>query len=219
MSTAWVYQPNPKSLFKGMSNIFMALSRFFAAGGEQIARTLPLLAQACEEFAAADTAWPALAATLSAYAGAAETEQKQMGFEFNRLFVGPAPPIAPPYESVHLSAQRLVMQEQTVAVRRCYQAADLQATSQGAVPDDFIATELEFAAYLLSRALEENSAGNEGNSLHYVDFCATFLTEHPGCWVEPFAAAVNQNARHPVFPAVMQVLLTAIKTPLTIDII
>ena len=140
-----------------------------------------------------------------------------MCFEFNRLFVGPAAPLAPPYESVYLSPDRLVMQEQTVTVRRCYQAAGLQAASQGTIPDDFIATELEFAVYLLSRALEEDSTESSGKGDIYVNSCSAFLTEHPAQWVEQFAAAVCQNARHPVFPAVMQVLLKALSIPLTAD--
>lgn len=198
----------------GLVNTLIALSRFFSEGGEMLAETLPQMANSCQQLGHHDSDWLSLAADLEKYAGAEEKELREMCFEFNRLFVGPASPPAPPYESVYLSADHLVMQEQTVEVRRLYQSENLKAVSQGTVPDDYLATELEFAAYLLNRSREECTMDNNVRAENYMSFCEGFLQEHPGRWLKPFTAAVRRNARHPVFSTVIEVLIKAIELPL-----
>lgn len=103
------------------------------------------------------------------------------------------------------------MQEQTLAVRQSYQAENLMSVCQGSAPDDFIAAELEFAAYLLSRLREESSAGNSSKASKYRHLFNTFMEEHPRRWLPEFAAIVRENTQHPVFLPVMQVLLSTIQ--------
>jgi TorA maturation chaperone TorD len=106
------------------------------------------------------------------------------------------------------------MQEQTVAVRRMYQSEDLMATDQGAVPDDFIATELEFAAYLLYRSSQAYSEGDPKQGDQYLSSYNLFRQDHLRSWLQLFADVVCQNARYPAFPLIMQVLLSVIDLPL-----
>lgn len=192
---------------KGTIPTLLALSRLFAGGGEELARTLPELAKSSQGLGREIPQLRQPAQSLAEYAESGPAEFRQMGFEFNRLFVGPDSPPAPPYESVYLSPERLVMQEQTLAVRQMYQAENLMIVSQGTAPDDFIAAELEFAAYLLNRAFAESAAGNSANALKYRDLFSSFMQEHPRRWLREFAEIVTENSRHPVFLPVMQVLL------------
>lgn len=189
-------------------SVFLALSRLFSGGGEALPRTLAEMGKACRNLAGELPELGIIGADLETYAQARPPELRQMGFEFNRLFVGPASPPAPPYESVYLSPDRLVMQEQTLSVRQSYQAENLMTASQGSAPDDFIAAELEFAAYLLSRLREEAFLGNSATAGQYRRLFNTFMDEHPRRWLPAFAAEVRANTRHPVFEPVMQVLLT-----------
>jgi Nitrate reductase delta subunit len=61
-------------------------------------------------------------------------------FEYNRLFVGPALLIAPPYESVYRTEDHLVMGETTLDVRRAYREANLRVRETFKEPEDHIAT-------------------------------------------------------------------------------
>lgn len=131
-----------------------------------------------------------------------------MTYEFNRLFVGPTTPEAPPYESVYLSPDHLVMGKQTLAVRKIYMQENLQSEGQGHEPDDFIATELEFAAYLLNRIMESQVAKNDIQIQHYKTRYRQFWTQHPSLWLGVFAQRIRQSTHHPVFSAVSEVLDT-----------
>jgi putative dimethyl sulfoxide reductase chaperone len=190
---------------------FLALSHLFIGGGEQLSRTLPELAKSSQSLGRELPKIMKIGQSLANYAQAKPIEFQQMCFEFNRLFVGPGSPVAPPYESVYLSQDRLVMQEQTLEVRKLYQLENLMTTSQGTTPDDFIATELEFAGYLLNRVIQESNAGNSSNATKYRHLFNVFMQEHPRRWLQVFATIVSENTRHPVFLLVMQVLLSTIE--------
>lgn len=71
--------------------------------------------------------------------------------DFNRLFVGPRHPLAPPWESYYLSRDHLLFQEQTLAVRQIYRRFGLETSSPGSVPDDSLGLELAFMAELCAR--------------------------------------------------------------------
>lgn len=198
-------------------NLFTALSHLFSGGGENLTNSLFKLAERCLQ---SEKTYPDLynlGSNLATYAQANDIEQKQMCYEFNRLFVGPTPPIAPPYESVYLSEEHLLMQEQTIQVRRIYQSENLMTNAQGMIPDDFIGTELEFAAYLLTRAIEAFSAGKDAEGAKYLSVYQMFMQEHPRRWLPEFAATVSQNTCHPVFSVIVQVLLNTIEISLEND--
>ena len=72
--------------------------------------------------------------------------------EFTRLFVGPSP--VPLYESVYRSKSGLVMQEETLEVRKKYMEAGLVVHPDRSFPDDHIGAELEFVFYLCQKAAE-----------------------------------------------------------------
>ncbi len=69
----------------------------------------------------------------------------EVEFAFNRLFVGPAALEAPPFSSVYLDAQGLVMGRTTMAVRQMYAALGLESPWKNRLPDDHISLELDAA--------------------------------------------------------------------------
>lgn len=190
-------------------NVLLSLTQLFAKGGEGLAQTLCPLAEASGNLAKqhANQELQKVSDTLQACSQVVEKERTIMGYEFNRLFIGPKPPAAPPYESVYLSSQRLVMQEQTLAVRKMYLAENLQAVNQWNMPDDFIAAELEFAGYLLTRAVEEWNGENVVRGQYYSEFYTKFWAEHLGLWLGAFTETIRQASKLPVFLAVAQLLL------------
>ncbi len=75
--------------------------------------------------------------------------------EFNRLFVGPDRLLAPPYETVYRSNDRVLMQADTMIIRNFYAEAGLEVAHLNQVPDDHIAFELEFICFLLHQLFNE----------------------------------------------------------------
>jgi len=204
------YEDCPPQVFKIHSELLLALSQLFAQGGERLSHTLRSLVKSCSTIADHYNVEKMLLANkvLAQYSEADDDEYLVMRYEFNRLFVGPATPVAPPYESVYLSPDHLVMGEQTLAVRKMYRQENLQAVGQRHEPDDFISTELEFAAYLLSRIIEAQVAKNNAKIKLYKTLYHEFWQQHLGLWLGTFAHTVSQSAKHPVFSALSDILVT-----------
>jgi len=117
--------------------------------------------------------------------------------EFTRLFVGPLP--LPLYESVYRSESGLVMQEETLAVRRKYLEAGLVVNPGQSFPEDHIATELEFAFYLCQKAAQaEGEKAREALMKMQQDF----FREHLMVWVPPLCDRLFQEAQSPYFRGV-----------------
>lgn len=190
--------------------LLLELSQFFAKGGEGLAQTLEPLTHAISAFAKTNELNHLFVdgQNIAQFTKDNFSEFETIKYEFNRLFVGPVSPKAPPYESVYLSPDRLVMQEQTLAVRKMYHQEQLASLGQGHEPDDFIGTELEFMAYLLSRAIWAMQHDQLAHASYYLDFYEEFCNKHPRLWWELFAQAIDQATTHPVFLAVSRVLLS-----------
>ncbi|MEA5386265.1 molecular chaperone TorD family protein [Haloarculaceae archaeon H-GB11] len=101
--------------------------------------------------------------------------------EYTRLFIGPAGPPCPPYESVFRDGDGdelgPVRGPATAAVARWYRSFGIELAGDNADLPDHIATELEFAAYLAT----------EGHD----DRLEQFLDEHLRVWSEQLTARVE----------------------------
>lgn len=74
------------------------------------------------------------------------------------LFVGPKKKLAPPWESVYRSTDRLVMQEQAAEVLRAYATHRIGFEGMGRLPADHAGYELEFVSILLDRSVRSEKA-------------------------------------------------------------
>jgi len=102
-------------------------------------------------------------------------------YDFNRLFVGPTKLLAPPFESVYRSKDRLVMQAETLAVRKKYAEAGLEIQKKHTIPDDHMSFELVFLNYLLIEYLQ-NLEKTKGEKLCYLQLYQMFIKEHLSVW-------------------------------------
>ena len=107
------------------------------------------------------------------------------------MFTGPGRVDPSPWESVHRSREGLVFDEQTSQVRAAYREFGLQSARLHKNPEDHVAIEAEFLAYLLTSALDRLDDG--GDAGRYLDGYTRFLAEHAGHWLpayfEAFATA------------------------------
>lgn len=118
-----------------------------------------------------------------------------LGRDFQRLFVGPGHPLAPPYESVHRTADHLVFDEQTAQVREFYRRLGRVAPALNREPDDHLGLELDFLSHLSVRALDAIDAGDVSLLDALLATQQTFLTEHVLCWAGDVTALITEHAR------------------------
>ena len=112
--------------------------------------------------------------------------------EHTRLFIGPAAPPCPPYESVYRDGEDgeefgPVEGPSTVAVRRWYREFGVHPAPDHSDLPDHIATELEFAAYL----------ADDGR----VDRLDQFLDEHLRAWADAFLSRVEAETHEAFYAA------------------
>ncbi|MGV8964763.1 MAG: TorD/DmsD family molecular chaperone [Cellulomonas sp.] len=115
----------------------------------------------------------------SAAAGEDETLVRR---DYNRLFYGPGPMLAPPYESVHRSDDGLVFERETMQVRAAYAAFQLAAPRLNKEPDDHLALELGFLAELCVRAMDAVDAEDDLALTRLLVGVQDFLEDHLLVW-------------------------------------
>ena len=100
-------------------------------------------------------------------------------FAFNRFFVGPLAPVAPPFASVYLDRDKLVMGPSTQDARDLYTALELSSPWAGSLPDDHVSLEIDGCLHL--RQLSERHDNPQLSALYH-----SFLTEHFSQWIPKF---------------------------------
>ena len=131
-------------------------------------------------------------AYLSDPANATDEAFDALHWDYTRMFIGPDKLPAPPWESAYCNEERLLFQEQTMAVRRAFRTYGYANPGAPMEPDDHIGLELDFLYRTCSLALE----ATEGAAL--VGICRdqlSFVKEHLQVWVPAFAADVARDAR------------------------
>ncbi len=100
-----------------------------------------------------------------------------------KLFIGPFDLLAPPYGSVYLDEDRLVMGDTTMDAMNCYARAGLDPSREVHEPPDHITTELEFMYYLAYQQVTQDD-------VLYLDLQREFLANHLSRWVPSFSQRI-----------------------------
>ncbi|EMA12372.1 TorD/DmsD family molecular chaperone [Haloarcula marismortui] len=113
-------------------------------------------------------------------------DRHRLRTEYTRLFIGPAGPPCPPYESVYRDGEDPdelgpVKGPATMAVVRWYREFGVQPAAAYSDLPDHIATELEFAAYLAEAGFD--------------DQLDQFFEEHLAAWTDEFLRQVEVETR------------------------
>ena len=124
-----------------------------------------------------------------------ESMMADLESDFNRLFVGPGKPLAPPWESYYLSRDHLLFQEETLAVREAYRRFGLEAVSLHSEPDDSLSLELSFMAELCGRCGEALNPGPGGGQAEVLEAQRQFLASHLLRWAPQCLRQVIESAR------------------------
>ncbi len=112
---------------------------------------------------------------------------EKMKFDFNKLFIGPAKLLAPPYASCYLNPDKVLMQQVTLRVREMYSKAGLEVASKNVEPDDFLAYELDFLIYLLEKEDDK-----------YMEIFDEFLNKHLLTWYDKHIEEIRNNSTNSI---------------------
>lgn len=117
-----------------------------------------------------------------------QNEALEVEYDFNALFVGPATLLAPPYASVYLDDEPLLMGATTLSVREFLHRISLSVADENALPDDHISFEIELVVLLCAHAR---------TSPQYHEALTRFVTGHFELWLPDFIEKINQHAKTP----------------------
>lgn len=118
-----------------------------------------------------------------------------MKVDYAKLFVGPFSLLAPPYGSVYLEGERMVMGNSTADVQKWYRATGLDVDTQFKDAPDHVAAELEFMHFLIFKEMEATDQGGADDVIQYLKTQRSFLEYHLGAWISDFADKVVNNAQ------------------------
>lgn len=125
--------------------------------------------------------------------GSGETLE-ELRRDHRRLFIGPRPLLAAPWESVHRSREGLVFDVHTLQVRGVYRRFGLESPLLNREPDDHIALEASFVATLAVRALDAVDAGDGEGVGELVHAIRNFSAQHLQEWVPDLLARIEEHA-------------------------
>ena len=118
-----------------------------------------------------------------------------MKVDYAKLFVGPFSLLAPPYGSVYLEGERMVMGISTADVQKYYRATGLDVDAQFKDAPDHVAAELEFMHFLIFNEMEATDQGGADDAINYLKMQRSFLEYHLGAWISDFSVKVLNNAQ------------------------
>jgi DMSO reductase family type II enzyme chaperone len=191
------------------SQLYAALAQAFckpeAASGEEesLARTLRHAAVAVSAETLGRLADETVGC-LEICGDQAEQALRPLEMEYNRLFVGPGRPQAPPYESYYRDNWGLVMGPSARDVERRYAEAGLAMAPDHRDLPDHVATELGFMAYL---AMQEAKVKDEERGT-WRERERLFLQDHLCVWLPLFCGRVKEASRHPFYTALAELTET-----------
>lgn len=137
-----------------------------------------------------------------------ESAITDLSMDYARIFLGAGVAGtngAYPYESVYTNADRLVMQDARDEVLQLYREEGLDRAQEFNEPEDHLALELEFMAYLCQRTAAALKEGDNGNALNYLQKQQEFLAKHLLAWVPAFCEDVQRLAREDLYKAVAKI--------------
>lgn len=125
--------------------------------------------------------------------GPAIGDWEQEEFAFNRCFIGPGTVIAPPFASVYLDPEPLLMGRATLLARQVYSLLGLESPWRDSLPDDHLSLELDALMAL------GTLAGRYDDS-QLQELYRFFLQDHLCVWAAEFVDRLSHS--HQVTPAI-----------------
>jgi putative dimethyl sulfoxide reductase chaperone len=119
---------------------------------------------------------------------------ENLAADYASLFLGIGKDPAHPYESVYLSQDRIIMGASRDEVLKMYLKEGLQKVDWFKEPEDHIAIELEFMAFLCLKMQEALNRGTRDIGLRLIQAQIDFFEKHLKSWVPKFCDDIVKHA-------------------------
>lgn len=139
----------------------------------------------------------------------------ELARDYVRVFIGHGVnghAAAYPYESVHTSEKRLLMQEARTEVLATYRANHLKKDEHWRECEDHIAVELEFMQVMCVRAAANLRSGDEDGAIECVRTQRAFVAEHLANWVPMLSADMLRFAQTDLYRGLAELTLGFVQT-------
>jgi len=130
--------------------------------------------------------------------------------DYMALFIGPGNVLAPPWESIYFTTERVIFQEETLQVREWYRRYGLESVKLYHEPDDHIGLELAFISQLANLAFKSLEDG-DGEFENLIEAQKDFLSNHTLKWVAGWVDLVLKHAKTDFFKGVALVIRGVMK--------
>ena len=135
-----------------------------------------------------------------------ESTLTELAVDYAKIFLGVRRGSgAFPYESIYTSENRLFMQEARDEVLAAFRAEGLDRADDFNEPEDHVALEFEFMAYLCQKALTAFQESEDEKALGYLEKQKAFLEEHILNWVPDFCRDVDEIAQTDFYKAAAKI--------------
>ncbi|MEM1994309.1 MAG: molecular chaperone TorD family protein [Nitrososphaerales archaeon] len=119
----------------------------------------------------------------------------ELAVEYANLFLGVQQIVPHPSESVYLSEEHLLMQKQRDEVVEMYRQIMVEVLPDFTEPEDHIAVELAFMAYLSEKTATSLEQNKIDEALQYIKYQKRFLDEHLTRWVPMLCRDILNGAK------------------------
>jgi TorA maturation chaperone TorD len=123
----------------------------------------------------------------------------ELRVDYTRLMFSGDRVLAPPWESVYFSEERMLFQEQTMQVRVWYRRFGVDAANHAHEPDDHIGLEFAFIAHLANLALVALEQDESADFENVLAAQREFLSEHLMKWALQWCDLVETHANTEFF--------------------
>lgn len=117
-----------------------------------------------------------------------------------------------PYESVHTSEKRLLMQQARAEVLTAYRANGLKKDEHWRECEDHIAVELEFMQVMCDRTADLLRSGDEDGAIENLRMQRDFVAQHLANWVPMLAADMLRFAQTGLYRGLSELTLGFVQT-------
>lgn len=115
--------------------------------------------------------------------------------DYMRLFIGPGPLLAPPWESVYRNKDGAVFQRETISVKNWYLRFGLALATEYNEPADHIGLQFGFLAYLCERTIAASGMSDGGEVKRLIHAQQGFIGQHIAPWAAKWADDAWAGAR------------------------
>lgn len=131
---------------------------------------------------------------------------EDLHWDYTRMFIGPATLPAPPWESAYQGEERLLFQQETLAVRKVYHQYGLLSQSSHHEAEDHLGLELDFLFQLTQFASDRVAAGDGAGLVAILQDQQAFLDQHLLRWVPRFSSDVIASAETAFYKGFARIL-------------